>query len=156
MIKKIRNHRGELSEALGLVWRTFMEFEAVDYSNQGVQEFKSFISLPEISKKLENNELFIWGYYEKSKLLGVIAVREPFHISLLFVDKAYHRQGIARRLYSKMIEDYSKNTNCQIVTVNSSPYAVEAYLKLGFTAAGTEKVINGIRFIPMERNLSDK
>ncbi|WP_460645598.1 GNAT family N-acetyltransferase [Lacrimispora brassicae] len=36
------------------------------------------------------------------------------------------------------------------MTVNSSPYAVEIYHKLGFVDTDTEQLVNGIRFIPME------
>ncbi len=35
------------------------------------------------------------------------------------------------------------------LTVNASPNAVLAYERLGFTPAGPEQTVNGIRFIPM-------
>lgn len=48
MIKK-----EELSEALKLIWDTFLEFEAPDYSQQGVDTFHDFISNDEIINSLE-------------------------------------------------------------------------------------------------------
>lgn len=39
----------------------------------------------------------------------------------------------------------------EIMTVNSSPYAVPVYEKLGFHATGSEQTVNGLRFTPMER-----
>jgi len=38
------------------------------------------------------------------------------------------------------------------MTVNSSPYAVPIYHKLGFKDTGSEQVVNGLRFTPMEQN----
>ena len=38
------------------------------------------------------------------------------------------------------------------MTVNSSPYAVPVYHKLGFKDTGSEQMVNGLRFTPMELN----
>ena len=37
----------------------------------------------------------------------------------------------------------------EAVTVNSSPFAVKVYEKLGFTATGSRQVSDGIVYIPM-------
>ncbi|WP_094603611.1 GNAT family N-acetyltransferase [Sporomusa silvacetica] len=39
------------------------------------------------------------------------------------------------------------------ITVNSSPYAVLIYEKMGFVRTDVEQEINGIRFIPMKFNI---
>lgn len=155
VIQKIESTSSEVPKALALVWQTFLEFEAPDYSEQGIQEFKEFIALSTIRNKLANEELVLWGFYEEKKLLGVIAVRENNHISLLFVDKDHHYKGIARKLCEAAV-DYSLKKGNKRITVNSSPYAVTAYHKLGFTPTDKEQSINGIRFLPMERLLRDK
>ena len=41
------------------------------------------------------------------------------------------------------------------ITVNSSPYAVLIYERLGFVVQNEEMVKNGIRFIPMKRVIPD-
>ena len=39
---EIRNiEQTEMKEALKLVWKTFLEYEAPDYTEQGIAEFKS-------------------------------------------------------------------------------------------------------------------
>jgi len=68
---------------------------------------------------------------------------------LLFVSGKHHRRGIAGRLLKIMIEWYKP----PVITVNSSPYAVEAYRRLGFTETGPEQLVSGIRFTPMTREL---
>lgn len=87
MIKKINVDEIEKSGALELVWRVFQEFEAPDYSEEGVQEFKDTINVNSIKKRLLNNELLCWGYFDGTTIQGVIATYSPCHIALLFVDK---------------------------------------------------------------------
>lgn len=85
-----------------------------------------------------------------AQLAGVIATRGADHISLLFVRKENHRQGIARTLFDRVVMECRDQNGVNRITVNSSPYAVEVYHRLGFVDTDTEKTINGIRFTPME------
>jgi Acetyltransferases len=145
----IGEDRDVVFAALALVWRVFEEFEAPEYSAEGISEFKDFIALDAIMQRLAKKELLLWGCFDGENVIGVIAARKPCHISLLFVDKAYHRKGIARSLYNTLL-DYFKTDSSHIeVTVNSSPYAVEAYRRLGFGVTDKEQTVNGIRYIPM-------
>ncbi|MPN64058.1 hypothetical protein SDC9_211829 [bioreactor metagenome] len=98
---------------------------------------------------MSENELYIWGCFDGEKVVGVIAARPPCHIALLFVDKAYHRQGIARCLFNTLKDHFEADSQHAEITVNSSPYAVEVYHRLGFVDTDTEQIVNGLRFIPM-------
>lgn len=138
-----------LQDALRLVWDVFLEFEAPDYCEEGAREFKSFIAYDSIQENMLNNGYLMWGCYDGQKIVGVLATRLPCHISLLFVDKQYHRQGIARQLFAIML-DFYKSSGCTEITVNSSPYAREAYHRLGFVDTDTDQTVNGIRFVPMK------
>lgn len=139
-----------LEAALKLVWQVFEEFEAPDYSAEGVEEFRQFIAVDAIRQRIAEKQLLLWGCYDGDQIAGVIAARPPCHLSLLFVDKKYHRQGIARALHETVIEYYMADSSYREMTVNSSPYALAAYGRLGFTATDTEQTVNGIRFIPMK------
>lgn len=48
-------------------------------------------------------------------------------------------------MYQKMLTELTPKR----LTVNSSPYAVPAYEKLGFQLNGEEETVSGIRFQPM-------
>lgn len=135
-----------LQAALELVWKVFLQFEAPEYCEEGISEFHDFIQVDSIRQKLLNHELFLWAGYEGDRIVGVIAVRPPFHISLLFVDPQFHRRGIARSLFETVLE-VCKNTE---ITVNSSPYAVGIYRRMGFADTDAEQTVNGIRFVPMK------
>lgn len=136
--------------ALRLVWNVFLEFEAPEYSDEGIQEFRNFIELSAVMHMQSESKLFLWGCYCGSRIVGVIATRSPSHISLLFVDKQYHQKGIARTLYHTVLDHYKMSGEHTAMTVNSSPYAAEIYRRLGFVDTDTEQVVNGIRFVPMK------
>lgn len=140
----------DLQDALHLVWETFLAFEAPEYSDEGVQEFRNFIELPAIMDMQARSALLLWGCFDDDRIAGVIASRPPCHISLLFTDKEYHRRGIARALHHTVLEHYKMNSDYKVMTVNSSPYAVEVYHRLGFVDMDVEQLKNGIRFTPMQ------
>ena len=143
--------KSDMRAAMDLVWRVFSGFEAPDYSDEGVAEFKRYID-----EGPQDEQLRLWGCFIGDDIVGVIAVRPPCHISLLFVDKAHHRRGIARSLFSTVLSEKQIISGHDAVTVNSSPYAVEAYQHLGFVATDTEQLKNGIRYYPMRYSLKLK
>ena len=87
-------------------------------------------------------------------MVGVLAFRDITHISLLFVKKSHHRRGIAKELLRIGINDI-KNANEDItqITVNSSPYAVNIYKKLGFLPIDKMKEKDGIKYTPMKMTI---
>jgi GNAT superfamily N-acetyltransferase len=146
----VKLHQSQIKSALELVLEVFSEFEAPDYSQEGIKTFKEFIQLDSILKKIEAGELCFWECCKEDQIVGVIATKGLNHICLLFVKKEFHRQGIARRLFRKVLDVCLASEVVKKITVNSSPYALEAYRRLGFQAINGEQSIDGLRFIPME------
>ncbi|WP_343210276.1 GNAT family N-acetyltransferase [Anaerolentibacter hominis] len=139
-IKELKEE--EIKKALALVWEVFLQYEAPDYSQEGIDEFYKSIHDYNYLKNLR-----IFGAYVNDVLAGVIATRsESTHIALFFVDRKYHRQGIGRHLFQTVIQHNSSGK----ITVNSSPYAVPVYHKLGFRDTSAEQIVNGLRFTSME------
>ena len=140
----------ELQETLNLVRKVFDEFEAPYYSEEGIASFYKFIDIDNILEQYMNGSLYFYGCFVNNTIIGIIAVRNFVHISLLFVDKHYHKQGIAKILFDDVIKICKEKISfLQIVTVNSSPYAVGFYHKLGFVDISSEQTVDGIRFTPM-------
>ena len=133
--------REEIPMALELCWRVFMEFEAPEYSQEGIDHFRTSLEDQERIRKLT-----FYGAFDGDKLVGTLCMRAPQHNGGFFVDAAYHRRGIGRRLFEAMRRDYAH----QVFTVNSSPYAVEVYRHLGFVPTGGEQTVDGLRFTPMQ------
>lgn len=137
----------ELKETLDLVKRTFDEFEAPHYSKEGIENFYKFANFENIKKSLNEN-LKIMIVKDYKKIVGMIAIRDNSHIAMLFVDKAYHKKGIGKNLIRMAKGEYKLND--VDITVNSSPYAVEFYKKIGFKVLEDEKEVDGIKFTPMK------
>ncbi len=141
---------GELERALALVRRVFMEYEAPDYSDEGARAFGRFIEPGSIKGAMAEGDLKLWVCRDADEIVGVIAARPVCHVSLLFVDGRYHRRGRARRLLDTARAWFMRHAGADaVMTVNSSPYAAEAYRSMGFADTDAERTINGIRFIPM-------
>ena len=121
---------------------SFLEYEAPDYSEEGIEEFKKSIS----DMNWVNAREF-YGAFNKNQLLGVIATKDISHIALFFIDGKYQKQGIGRKLYNKV----ELLNNKGYFTVNSSPYAHEIYKHLRFIDTDVEQCINGLRFYPMKK-----
>ena len=139
-IKKI--DEAQIADAIDLIWTTFLQFEAPDYSEEGIKSFKDFIEKRDIINTLE-----FWGAYDSLLLKGVIATNENRkHICCFFVKAEYHRQGIGRKLWEYLLE----NSKSEVITVNSSPYAVPVYHRLGFVDTETEQLSDGMRYTPMK------
>ena len=140
----------DIVSAMELVWQVFSEFEAPEYSDEGVARFRAFIiEYDSIAAKMKSGEMQLWGAFEDIRIIGVIAIKPPLHISLLFVDKQYHRRGIARNLLYTILRDETVVRGNECVTVRSSPYAVDIYRRLGFVPTDMEQTLNGLRFTPM-------
>ena len=131
----------ERQTALDLAWIVFLEYESPDYSAEGTEEFRKCLHDEEYLYGID-----YYGAFDGSKLIGLIGIRKELeHICFFFVDGQYHRQGVGTKLFNHLLENYKGN----IITVNSSPYGLGFYKKLGFIPTEEEKTINGIRFTPM-------
>lgn len=143
-------YRNEWQDAMALAWKTFLRFEADVYTSEGVKNFYNFITDSTLYR------MFVMGAYQLfvaldcNKIIGMITLRNSTHISLLFVDERYHRQGIGRSLIKYLTEYLLSEVGAYKVTVNSSPYGVEFYHKLGFRDTCSEEKKDGIIYTPME------
>ena len=135
-----RLRAGEIPDALALMWKVFLQFEAPEYSAEGIAFFRASLEDEERIRSMT-----FYGAFDGKKLVGVLCMRAPQHIAGFFVDAAYHRRGIGRTLFETMRQDYDR----QVFTVHSSPYAVGFYRRLGFVPTQGEQVTDGLRYTSM-------
>lgn len=138
----------EWENAMGLAWKTFLKFEGNDYEPEGIKNFQDFITDQSLRKMFLIGEYILYGAFYRGELVGVVSLRNKEHVSLLFVDEAFHKMGIGRKLINQM-QKIAKDLGCYRLTVNSSPYAVGFYHKVGFVDTNIEQKKDGIRYTPM-------
>ncbi len=142
----------EADQVAGLIKTVFDEFIAPGYSEEGNAFFYRFI----------NPEQIIDRFYQKNmqltakiggEIVGFLEIRDSFHICLLFVDKRFHRKGIAKKLLVRSLEKYrGTNEGLSFLEVNASPFSENIYKKLGFTPIDGLQEMNGMKFVPMRMN----
>ena len=138
-VKKL--NPAELEGLLPLVWDVFLEYEGVQYPEDGKRAFWNAIHDPAYL-----SALCAYGAFDGGEALGIIAARSGgSHVALFFVKGACHGRGIGRRLWNALLEDSAADT----VTVHSSQFAVPVYEKLGFVRLGPEYETDGTRYAPM-------
>lgn len=150
---KIRWARTEEWEpAIKMIWKTFLRFEAKDYTEEGIKNFLEFIT----DRQLYHS--FLRGNYQvlvallDEQIVGVASIRNGNHLSLLFVDEAYHRKGIGRALIERFCFYLKNEAGENIMTVKAAPYAVEFYHRIGFRDVSPEEEVGGIRVTSMEKH----
>ena len=152
MIRRMES--GEEEKACKLIQDVFGEFVAPLYEREGVDEFLRYID-PKLMAERSRSNHFTLLAEDSGNLVGIIEVRDFNHVSLLFVAKKAQRRGIAKQLLNEGLEISRRNSpDLSEVSVHSSPNAVEAYERLGFEAEGPEKLVRGIRYIPMRLRLA--
>lgn len=142
----------EVDEALELALEVFMEFEAPDYKPEGVETFKSFIRNETLIKGYKSGQCPIYGAFDGEKLIGLMGMRvTKTHINLAFVKREYHRRGVATAIFNYLLENLlGENPSMSEITLNSSPYGLPFYLRLGFVPQSNEQEADGMRFTPMK------
>lgn len=136
--------------ALDLALRVFIEFEAPDYEQGAVEKFKA--DCIENEKYIENylfSKHLMFIATDNEKIIGIVNERGNGHISMMFVDGKYHRQGIATALMERMVCELKVRGNDKI-TLFSSPYGLPFYKHFGFIETGVTQKLSSFIVTPME------
>lgn len=145
---------GEERAVIEMVLSSFETAIAPLYSSQGIAEFKKYASLKEMAFRSRSAH-FVCVARQEQEPVGMIEIRKHRHISMFFVQSVYQQMGIGRQLLACALNRcMEKKPDLESITVNASPNAVPAYRHLGFLPNPPEKIISGIRYIPMQRNFA--
>ena len=131
-----------------LAREVFDQFVASHYQTEGIAEFHRYASVEALSQRHKSGYNTLVAEHS-GELVGMLQLREPHHVSMLFVQSSWQRGGIARGLLVAA-GTLAGDINCEF-TVSSSSNDVSAYERLGFRITGSEQCIHGIRFVPMQR-----
>jgi GNAT superfamily N-acetyltransferase len=147
--------RPEECEAVAsLVARTFHHDVAPGYPARGITEFLAYANAQGLHTRMAQAHT-AWVAVAGEALVGMVEMREHRHVSLLFVDPAWQRRGVARALLSRVLQEArAARPLLAGVTVNAAPNAVGAYERLGFRPTGPLEERSGVVSRPMVLALS--
>ena len=138
-------------DATELAFRVFMKYEAKEYGQKGIDSFAGFLTSPSLEKLFKAGKYIVYVAVMDDNIIGVISLRSGNHLSLLFVDERYHRQGVGKELIKTMQDYLLRETDYQTMTVNASPYGIPFYETMGFKATDIQiSSDDGIIYTPME------
>jgi len=136
--------------AMVLAWRTFVKYDAKDYTEEGIANFKEFVTDTSLYRNFCEGRYPLFVAYIQDELVGMITLRNGNHISLLFVEGEHHREGIGKALILYACDFLREELKLSAVTVFAAPYAYHFYRALGFKAIAGETQRDGMIFTPME------
>jgi ribosomal protein S18 acetylase RimI-like enzyme len=149
-------HPSEAKVVADLCMRVGQEYLFSDYPAVGQQSFANYIDPVALRRRLQTGHfaLVATATTTPSKapaaIVGAIEIRQNCHISLLFVEGAYHRRGIGKTLLKEAIAlSLQRQPQLAFLTVNASTYALPIYKQLGFYPTGPQRTQDGICSTPM-------
>jgi GNAT superfamily N-acetyltransferase len=136
-----------------LIKKVYDEFVSIDYSDKGTRFFYDWIEPSKIAERQQKERNILIAEVE-DRMIGVIEIRDNNHISLLFVDKEYQGQGIAKKLFRESLKNcLLKDPTLDKFYVHASPFSIPIYTKLGFYETDSMQEVNGIKYLPMEMQI---
>lgn len=141
----------EWAPTMQMVWRTFLQFEGRDYTEEGIRNFFEFISDDDLYAAFLKGRYQMMVALDGGRVIGAGSIRNRNHLSLLFVDEAYHRRGVGRSIMERLCAYLKEEAGERYMSVKAAPYAVDFYRRLGFRTVKPEEEISGIRVTDMEK-----
>lgn len=141
----------EWSPAMKMIWRTFLKFEGKEYTREGIKNFFDFITDDDLHAAFLRGEYRLMVALDGETVIGAGSIRSRNHLSLLFVEEAYHRRGVGSAILMKLCDYLEKEAGERFMSLKAAPYAVDFYRKLGFMVIRPEEEYSGIRVTSMEK-----
>lgn len=142
-------HENEWAPAMKMIWRTFLEYDGKDYTEEGIRNFFDFITDDDLYVSFLQGNYQMMVALSGGEVIGAGSIRSRNHLSLLFVDGAYHRRGIGSAIMTRLCDYLQQEAGERYISLKAAPYAVGFYRKLGFTTVRPEEEISGIRVTSM-------
>lgn len=146
----------ELSQTLDLAREVFDQSVAPTYKEEGVQQFREYIRYETMSQRFQARELYFFGAFEESELVGTLAVSRTGHICLFFVKDIWQGKGVGKRLYQNACQLCTQGLGLTRLTINVPSGAVNQCMRFGLRPVDREQEAGGTVFTPMEAYIEAK
>lgn len=143
----------EWAPAMKMIWRTFLQYDGKDYTQEGIRSFFEFITDDDLYMAFLRGEYQMMVALEKGRIIGAGSLRNRNHLSLLFVDGDYHHMGVGSTILIRLCDYLEREMGERYMSLRAAPYAVDFYRKLGFRTVRPEEEYSGIRVTTMVKVL---
>jgi ribosomal protein S18 acetylase RimI-like enzyme len=144
----------DIPAVAALLRRAALDFILPESTPEGAEQF--LIDHGEAGLRARLSEGFVYHVaIVDGELAGFIGVRERSHVFHLFVDRRWHRRGIARRLWETGRDAALGAGHPGVFTVNASNHAVSFYESLGFVRTAPMQVAR-VLYNPMRIELDPR
>jgi GNAT superfamily N-acetyltransferase len=149
-VLRIRLARPDDARAIGLlIRRVAHRWILPDQTREAGQALLLRLSARTLREKIVSGQRFYMGYLGDT-LVSVSAMRDDCHLVQFVVSTRYQGRGIARRMWTRTMQDAVRRAGTCCFTLNATRCAVPVYLHLGFRSTGPERLSpNGLMTTPM-------
>lgn len=123
---------------------------------EGTEEFLATLEVPAVAAFIARSDVMYIVAESGDMLAGAAALRDHRSVEHLFVDVAYLRIGLGRRLWETLRDAALQAGNPGVFTVHSSVGAVPIYERFGFAVDGQRIVGRGGVSVPMKLDLTTR
>ena len=88
--------------AMHMIWKTFLKFEAVDYTEEGIRNFYDFITDEHLYKSFLQGRYQMMVALDGERVSVAASVRNYKDVSLRGIDEDEHHLGIGRNRRVRM------------------------------------------------------
>jgi len=139
----------EWETAMALAWRTFQKHVAYEYTPEGIRNFEDFVTDQTLKRMFVVGQYRLFCAFYDKDMIGMISLRNQTHISLLFVEGKFHKQGVGARLVQYLAHYLKEELGEGGMTVDAAPNAEVFYYKMGFVDTRPREAKGGITYTPM-------
>ena len=139
-------NKEDSKEVSDFIIKSFITFNGKNLNKESIKFFIELYRKENIEDKWLKDYVVIAEI--NNKIIGVGRAKKNGFITHCYVDKKFMRKGIGSTLM-KRLENQIKSEKRNRVLLNSSPYGLKFYEKLGYKSKGIKKIYHGIPLYPM-------
>lgn len=146
----------DAEQLISIIKGNLLNINADDYGYERMLRLSETFTVQKILTQTSIGHTYVASLDKTDKVVACATIA-PYWSSLnesilltVFVDEAYHHQGIGRLLFDSIFQD-EYYQRARRVEVPSSLHAEKFYLKMGFSYKGGNRSLNDEGYIPMER-----
>ncbi len=142
----------QIPEAMSIVNAGFEKEMAPLISQPCAESFRMFAKTDTINQMIGQGMIHLWGAFDEyDRMIGVAALNNPAHVSILYVAEEHRRQGISRAFLDTMAHYGVLPNQENILTVNALGPSKAYFEHVGFVPCGPEQQMLGENYTPMQK-----